>query len=1807
MPTYEYKGHEFEADHELSKEEWSQTLAYFDSIGEKKADPRKTGILEDVGIGLADLGHTAATAAQMVAGGATRLVGAEDTSDAIFDSMVERTKTREEYKKGLDQGFSGKAISGIAGILPMLAAAPITGPLAAATGMATMSGLSSAEENVRGGASTGQAMAQFGSEVGTDALANALPIGKGLLKGAALGAGGNVASQAAQDLTGSQLIGGEKYDPSAEKYALQAVTGAVPGAVFGRMNKDGKFDLPAKEPVDEPIPDVPLKTQTEFDNEFVTRTKGQIESIERQLYKAHQIQDELSKTGSMTEKQYEFYQKKQEEIDELNKELGEKKANLSNYSDNPLAKTQEETTLENLKNFDPETLEVVPKKPVENEPPPLEDGYLESLGKPKEDLLTEVPTIKAPEVLVNPASTENQAVYITAFDNVEFHDKFKALKASGAFDKLSPKGLQKELDRKTQLYSELKNPNGGFASRLKTEIEYLIERLNTTTGSIPKLSTDENGLIKAVAFKDQDTVVYNQEVYNTLTPQQKHGLSLHEIGVHIGMERMVGAEKFKQILQEVSASRFKGEAFRKAFESVPKDTKKEHVNEEALAYLIENHANLPIVRKILNEIKSWFNKEYRGVYLQEKELYKLAVASLKQAETYTKVVGVDSLSTKPKEGFVKIDFQKSLESNPVIRDIFESIMDSGNGLVRLVGSLGMSGRVNIYRPANEQIHDLDFIVHSKDVNNFYRHLKETIPGSMYAGAFRTKGSDYHSAGVAVPLSKDLELVSSSRIPTGGYVMHGRYKGSDEIVPIPKSEYLHIDFFVKDNPIESRETVDYTRTDGTKVKVPVESVEASFKEKFRFSREKDYRDAILADQGNPMFSKKESPIKGMTTPKMTAASDIASSLSKPVYDPDITVLKTAEELIANPEAKDMTMGMFKQFERAYAGMGQYVEAIKKQAPVVWETYKRLKIAIDKETELKRTLWYGDAAKEEVKGMGPVMKLTHYEQADTMAHLEKTLKTKDIAAIQDFLSKNQLEQRDHLRSLKEQNGAGLTPEQQKAVEVIATFLDKIQKAAGFRYRKGYLPNMRKGEFAVGIKTKLGDLTHLEFFKTEAIAKEWAARAKKNGLNAMDVIDLRTEEGMRMAEAFDVMREVMAKDPDTLEALDKTQQGIAEHAKGAHNKFKEGYSGGLGQSLFKNREQNAKDFFKSLEAYGNQVAAGIKKNMVNKSMAKFLDNSEGGAKLKEMFPNQVETSKYLADIVLNNQGKYGWAESVDKIKGGFDNLWVAGAIKGEGIIKKFDKSFDAKLYYPEVPILDKGLGMVSQLFYIRVLTSRPAFWAGQLLSSPFALRQVLKEGTLAETITAQGKGWGTIMSGGDMEFKQFVKKFANTTDSLHPQFKNEINEISFLDSKTNTGLSKMFQWASGQTPAGMADSASRYMTLATAYHFYKDRGLTGDALFRNAQNMVDNTMVMYGRTYTSPFLQKSGLLGTQMAPLQKYGIAQMENLIGDFRHIAEGKNGVEKLRNMGPAISTMLTTMIMAGSMGLPLLMEYEALRMAFVMTAKFFGWDSVEEYVPRSVMEMIMGDSRVKDAFTDGLYNTTGISKNTGENIMTHGVLSAATGFDVGSSLRFNPILPESKENISLLNAFPVVKEAFTQAGNVALGIKNVMGGDVSEAEKRKALMSMQFVAGQNALVDHFRFDAGTREAVPGGNRYYGQVKQTPKEQVSTAIGSATMEKSRATILGKIAEKQKDKRVRLRQDAADFVRDGIRTGNDSKIDRGMEMAQKAGMTSKELMRMVKTGMYNEATPNMERMYTDNKGRVKSKTDKEVYLGMEEFMQE
>lgn len=80
------------------------------------------------------------------------------------------------------------------------------------------------------------------------------------------------------------------------------------------------------------------------------------------------------------------------------------------------------------------------------------------------------------------------------------------------------------------------------------------------------------------------------------------GLVLHEVGVHYGLERSVGSERFQQLGKAVRESTT-AEAIA-ARNSVPADTPKWLRDEEAIGYLVEKHGDIGWVRTLISNIKN---------------------------------------------------------------------------------------------------------------------------------------------------------------------------------------------------------------------------------------------------------------------------------------------------------------------------------------------------------------------------------------------------------------------------------------------------------------------------------------------------------------------------------------------------------------------------------------------------------------------------------------------------------------------------------------------------------------------------------------------------------------------------------------------------------------------------------------------------------------------------------------------------------------------------------------------------------------------------------------------------------------------------------------------------------------------------------------------------------------------------------------------------------------------------------------------------------------------------------------------------
>lgn len=241
-----------EAYNAMSEDAKTYVKEKYLGTAENKAEPkikRKTGIGEDIAIGLGNIAHQGKTALDLLAGAAATYTGFQEDADKIYADMEARQKRRKEELAQLEQGTGGQIISGVSGIAPAILAAPVVGLPAALGGIAGIGALSGATENVQEGAGVPEATGQAMIEAGTNYGAMALPIGRGFVKGAALGAGGNIGSTIATDVTGRALMEGteaeQRYQTTPQKLIVAGATGAIPGALFGHFNRAGRLETPS--------------------------------------------------------------------------------------------------------------------------------------------------------------------------------------------------------------------------------------------------------------------------------------------------------------------------------------------------------------------------------------------------------------------------------------------------------------------------------------------------------------------------------------------------------------------------------------------------------------------------------------------------------------------------------------------------------------------------------------------------------------------------------------------------------------------------------------------------------------------------------------------------------------------------------------------------------------------------------------------------------------------------------------------------------------------------------------------------------------------------------------------------------------------------------------------------------------------------------------------------------------------------------------------------------------------------------------------------------------------------------------------------------------------------------------------------------------------------------------------------------------------------------------------------------------------------------------------------------------------------
>ena len=100
-------------------------------------------------------------------------------------------------------------------------------------------------------------------------------------------------------------------------------------------------------------------------------------------------------------------------------------------------------------------------------------------------------------------------------------------------------------------------------------------------------------------------------VLENLGPGEVRGMVLHEIGVHLGLEGMLG-ENYQTLLKRMDVMRKTGnKAVIEAHERATKQAASEsQIPEETIAYLVTSHPEMPFVRRIVAQIKAFLFEKF---------------------------------------------------------------------------------------------------------------------------------------------------------------------------------------------------------------------------------------------------------------------------------------------------------------------------------------------------------------------------------------------------------------------------------------------------------------------------------------------------------------------------------------------------------------------------------------------------------------------------------------------------------------------------------------------------------------------------------------------------------------------------------------------------------------------------------------------------------------------------------------------------------------------------------------------------------------------------------------------------------------------------------------------------------------------------------------------------------------------------------------------------------------------------------------------------------------------------------------------
>jgi len=331
----------------------------------------------------------------------------------------------------------------------------------------------------------------------------------------------------------------------------------------------------------------------------------------------------------------------------------------------------------------PATPEPAAETPVEQPKPVLDDGLKQRIKSKFSDLVRSINMLKregwidsdkSNDYLAQLANIRLDATSLKDFLPFERQiakDFGTAKKVSDETVKVRPsrdEGEPRALTGRDLSYSESDVTDGVTGSSTVEDVENKIrsefgihgDRLLdsgkvTVVPDVDSLPPREDGLDHPEGARGAVIGDNAYIVAGNIGVDEVKSVMLHEVGAHIGLERMIPADQYQRILNDAEKRIQNGEepfvkarARADAVVDANDPDREDTVRRETLAYLIENRPDLPFVKRILSQIKVALNNWSGGrlFNLNADDLRTAAIGALRRVSSAEEAARPDSFYRK---------------------------------------------------------------------------------------------------------------------------------------------------------------------------------------------------------------------------------------------------------------------------------------------------------------------------------------------------------------------------------------------------------------------------------------------------------------------------------------------------------------------------------------------------------------------------------------------------------------------------------------------------------------------------------------------------------------------------------------------------------------------------------------------------------------------------------------------------------------------------------------------------------------------------------------------------------------------------------------------------------------------------------------------------------------------------------------------------------------------------------------------------------------------------------------------------------